>query len=76
MNYEDIKQELIEEINSLGGSLTLGQSSNAAEVGRALNRYTNKMVEVAVMKLDQETQHYAEIGKAAEAFFGSMKLGG
>lgn len=65
--FEEIKAEMIDVMRE-------PIHDNPYQIGSHLRNYTDKMVAAAVRKLDDETLRYIEVGKAAEAFFGSMKL--
>lgn len=63
--YADIKAELAGEILDISDY----------ELGRAYQKYVNKMVDTAMQKLDAKAKHYIEVGEAAEKFFSSMRIG-
>ncbi len=69
-SYEQIRAEVIEQIEIAFKELEpKGFVIN-------LTKYKDLLIERALLDLDNETKHYIEVGKAAEQFFGSMKLGG
>lgn len=71
---EDIKAELVKEIQDLNSDRTLEDSMRVMGISRAFRDFTDRMVERAVNKLSREDLHYIEVGRAAEAFFGSMRI--
>lgn len=70
LTYEQIRQELIDDIRQLEGD---EDSIRAMGIGKAMSRYTDKMVERALSKFEYQSQHLMEVGRAAEAFFGSFQ---
>lgn len=72
--YEEVKAELISELKDISYSKEV-RDKKVRDIALTHSRYVDRMVEVALSKLDKRARHYMEVGENAEKFFKSMGMG-
>lgn len=71
-DLDKIREELIKDVHELFGDKDLLDSMGVYGLRKLSDKYVDLLVEVAITKLG-EVEHYIEVGKAAEQFFGSVR---